>query len=538
MRDEILRDRERYSSTGTRVTEIIKVGNLFFYKRRAPEENDFRLYVREGMTGAERVLVDPEKIASDGKRRSIGSFTVSKDGRYLSYISSIGGSENGELRIVETATGKVLSDVIDRTRGGSGSWLPDGKSFLYPRLQKLGEDAAPIELYQKMRVYLHVLGTDPDKDKPVFGFEVNPKFKLDPAQIPFAGVPFDSKYIFAVVNSGVSPNSEIYVAPLDALERDAAQIEWRKIAAIDDEIAFADNRGDDLYLLTYKNTPRFKIVHVNLKNADLKNAETIFPASEAVVDGLAAARDALYVQTLDGGSRKIYRVDYRTKKAELLKLPYDGSATISDGEPGSSAAQDGIRFNLDSWTRSTANFYYDPKTKTAIDTRLIPPIEVGINSNDYEIVNTKAKSYDGTMIPLVIIYKKGIKRDGSNPVLMDGYGSYGREYTSPFFSAGILPWLNRGGVYVTAGGRGGGEYGEEWHLAGKGATKPNTWRDFIACAEYLIKEKYTLPAHLGIQGGSAGGILISNAITTRPDLFGAAIINVGLNNALLASTLR
>jgi len=236
------------------------------------------------------------------------------------------------------------------------------------------------------------------------------------------------------------------------------------------------------------------------------------------------------VQTLDGGTRKIYRVDYKTKKAEPLRLPYEGSASIVGTYPD----VDGVYFNLDSWTKSSANFLYDPKTRTATDTRLVPPI--GIDMSSLEFVNAKARSHDGVMIPLVIIYKKGLKRNGTNPVLMRGYGAYGIENTSPYFASGSLPWLNRGGIVAITGIRGGGEYGEEWHLAGKGATKSNTWKDFIACAEYLIAEKYTSPAHLGIIGGSAGGILISNSITERPELFGAAISAVGLNNALRAET--
>ncbi len=236
------------------------------------------------------------------------------------------------------------------------------------------------------------------------------------------------------------------------------------------------------------------------------------------------------MQTLDGGTRKIYRVDYKTKKAEPIKLPYHGSASIV----GSYTDMDGVFFNLNSWIRSPAHFVYDSKIKTATDTRLVPPIQIDMSG--IEVINAKAKSHDGVMIPLVILHKKGIKRDGTNPTSMGGYGAYGVESTSPYFASGSLPWLERGGIVVWTGVRGGGEYGEERHLAGKGATKPNTWKDFIACAEYLIAEKYTSPQHLGIIGGSAGGILISNAITTRPDLFGAAISAVGLNNALLAET--
>ncbi len=531
MRDEILKELNALSDVGTRVNGIQKRGNLYFYNRRASNENDFRVFVREGLNGAERLLIDPDKIASDGKRRSVNGFSLSQDGKYLSYISSVSGSENGELRIIETATGKDLGEFIDRARFGSGDWLPDGKSFLYNRLQKLAPDAPQTDLYQKSRVYMHVLGTNPDSDKAVFGYEVNSNIKMETTKLPFIWVPLGSKYMVAIVNSGVSPNSEWYVAPHDELKQNSgAEIKWSRIANLDDEVSLLDFHGDDVYMTTYKNTPRYKVIHVNLKNPDVKQADIVFPASEAVVEAAAAARDALYVQTLDGGTRKIYRVDYKTKKAEPIKLPYQGSASIVGTYPD----LDGVYFNLDSWNRSAANFLYDAKTMTATGTRLIPSIQ--IDMSNIEVVNAKAKSNDGTMIPIVVMYKKGLKHDGANPVLMNGYGAYGVENTSPFFYTSALPWLNRGGVIAFAGIRGGGEYGEEWHLAGKLATKPNTWKDFIAVAEYLIAEKYTSPQHLGIFGGSAGGILISNSITTRPDLFGAAISAVGLNNALRAET--
>ena len=153
-----------------------------------------------------------------------------------------------------------------------------------------------------------------------------------------------------------------------------------------------------------------------------------------------------------------------------------------------------------------------------------------------EAETVRVKSYDGALVPLVILHKRGLRRDGTNPTLLNGYGAYGYENTSPYYYPPGLAWLERGGVLAFAGVRGGGEYGEEWHLAGKGATKPNTWKDFIACAEYLVKEKYTSPSHLAGEGGSAGGILIGNSIVERPSLFGAAIDAVGLNNTLRAET--
>jgi prolyl oligopeptidase len=207
-------------------------------------------------------------------------------------------------------------------------------------------------------------------------------------------------------------------------------------------------------------------------------------------------------------------------------LPYDGTGFIgwTDQET------EGFLFGLTSWTKSTAYFAYDPKARTAVDTTLVPPVLIDMSG--IETSTVRVKSHDGTMVPLVILYKRGLKRNGTNPTLLNGYGAYGIVNTEPFFASNFLPWLERGGVVALAGVRGGGEYGEDWHLAGKEKTKPNTWKDFIACAEYLINEKYTSAEHLAGQGGSAGGILIGNSIVDRPDLFGAAIDQVGDNNAL------
>jgi prolyl oligopeptidase len=528
MRADLLKRLEELSDTGVRVSGVQRAGGYYFYYRVAPGENDRRLYVREGFKGAERLLLDPDKLSEPGKRYSIDSYNPSFDGKYVSYTISVGGSENGEMRVVETASGKDLGERIDRARFGAGAWLPDNHSFVYNRLQKLGDGAPATELYQKSRVYLHTLGTSPDRDVAVFGYEVNPAIKMETTPLPFAYVPIGSKYVIAIVNSGVSPNSEYYFTTVDKLAQ--TPIPWRKFVSLDDEVANLDLRGDDVYLLTYKNTPRYKIVHINLAQPDITKADTIFPASEAVVTGVGAAKDAVYVQTLDGGAGKLWRVDYKGGAPQLIKLPYEGTANLG----WTDTLTEGLLFGLTSWTKSAAYFAYNPATQKATDTTLIPPIPIDMSSID--AVSVKAKSYDGTLVPLVILSKKGLKRDGTNPTLMIGYGAYGIVNTEPFFASGYLPWLERGGILAFAGVRGGGEYGEEWHLAGKEKTKPNTWKDFIACAEYLIKEKYTSAAHLAGEGGSAGGILIGNSIAERPDLFGAAVDAVGVNDAVRAET--
>src|SRR5437588_7746341 len=288
IRAELLKRFDELSDTGLRVSGIQRAGNFYFYYRVAPGENDRRLYVREGFTGTERLLIDPDKLSSPGKRYSIDSFNPSFDGKYVSYTISVGGSENGEMRVVETATGRDLGENIDRCRFGAGAWLPDGRTFLYNRLQKLAEGAPPTDLYQKSRVYLHTLGSNPDTDRAAFGYEVNPNIKMEPAPLPFAYVPMGSKYVFALVNSGVSPNSEYYFTTVDKLGE--TPIPWRRIASLDDDISAVDIHGDDLYLVTYKNTPRLKVVHTNLAQPDLGKADTIFPASEAVVTVAGAAK--------------------------------------------------------------------------------------------------------------------------------------------------------------------------------------------------------------------------------------------------------
>ena len=528
MRDEMLKRLTEVSSASATVGGIQQRGNVFFYLRRAPNEQDFKLYVREGFTGAESLLVDTNKVFNDGKRYSLGAWNISFDGKYVSYNIAAGGAENGEIRVIETATGRDTGERINRIRNSSVSWLTDNKSFLYTRLQKLPADAPVSEKYQRRRVYLHILGTNSEVDKPVFGNEVNSDIKIEPALTARAITNPNWKYVFASVNSTVSPNSEYYVAPVEALGQ--TPVPWRKIVSFEDEVSALDVRGDRLYLLTYKNAPRYKIVRTSLSKPDLKKAETVFTGGEAVVQNFAAQPDALYIQTLEGGNRRIHLVDYKTKKAAPLKIPYEGAATIAATESNT----DGIYYNVVSWTKSPTHFKYNPKTEKTTPTNLIPPNPVDMSH--IEFTSVKAKSHDGVMIPLVIIYKKGLKRDGKNPTLMTGYGAYGIERTSPSFDTNALPWLERGGVLVLTGVRGGGEYGAEWHKSGFQKTKPNTWKDFIACAEYLIAEKYTAPRHLGIIGGSAGGILIGNAIATRPELFGAAIISVGITNALRLET--
>jgi len=514
-------------------------GNLYFYLKLRSTEDVRELYVREGFDGPERFIINPAQIkleiAENEKKgkNAIQYFSPSPDGRLIAVGIAPGSSEpDVELHVIETATGRQTADIILGGACADGlppNWLPDNHSFVYGRLQKLASGAPATEVWKKYKTYLHVLGTDPEKDQPVFGYGVVTSIDVDPSLIATVQTPLGSRFALGSLGSpGVSANSAFYVAPVASIGQ--SNLEWRKVADISDGVTSIAVHGDDLYVLTCKDAPRYKILHTDARKPDIASAEVIIPPSESVIASISAAQDALYVRLIDGGIGRMLRIPYGAKaQVESVALPFEGSLDLADSDP----RVQGTLFSITSWIKATTIFAYDPKTKTATNTRLQP---TGPHDNpDVELADVKARSYDGTQVPLTIIRPKGSKLDGSNPTWLLGYGAYGNSI-DPIFQPWLLAWYEKGGVLAICHVRGGGEYGEEWHLAGKGPTKPNTWRDFIACAESLINQKYTSPARLAGWGGSAGGILIGRAITERPDLFAAAVDQVGISDLLRSET--
>ena len=513
---------------GTSVSGLQWAPGMYFYFKTEPGSDNRKLFVREGLSGSERLLLDPEKRSTPGQHTSIDYFTPSLDGRYVAAGLSTGGSENSVLEILEVKTGRSLPDRIDRAQFGAVAWRKDGKSFFYNRLAKLAPDAPPTEKYRKSQAFLHLLGADPEKEQPVFGYGLSPNVSLTVDDFPFIAYTPASPYAFGVVAHGVQNEATVYAAKLDALA--GAKTPWRKIVDVDDAVTRFDARGETLYLLTHRDASRFKVVTLNLSEPDSRPAGLV-ASSEVVITGVGVARDALYVQDLDGGLGRLRRVPFDGGKTESLMLPFDGAISSLVTDP----RMDGVILQMTSWTKSALWYTWDPKTRQATDTKLamLSPVDFsGIDS-----VEVKTRSADGTMVPLSIIFKKGIALDGSHPTLLSGYGAYGITI-DPGFSPTRLAWLEKGGVIAFAHVRGGGEYGEDWHLQGKLSTKQHTIDDFIACAEYLIDKKYASPKTLAGEGTSAGGITIGGAITQRPDLFGAALIRVGDSNALRSETME
>lgn len=527
-RDELrARIEQLDKSVPARIGGVVRLeGARYFYYKLLNTESVMKLYMRDGTIGPEKLLVDPQAISGKDVPSAISYFWPSSDGRYVVYGISMGGSEKAVLHILDTATARDTGETIDRADfNDTIGWLPGSHSFLYNRLQKLRPHAPEAEREIKSRVYLHVIGTNPERDKVVFGYGLSPLVKVEPADIPavetFPNVPF----ALGVVTHGSQNEISIYAAPLDTVGQQNTP--WRKICGVDDAVTSMAVRGDDLWLLTHKDASRFKIIHTHLSNPDLSHADVVVPASNAVVTTLAAAQDALYVQLRDGAVSRLLRIGYEPgSKPEPVALPYDGAIGLYPAD----VRVPGIVFELSSWTKANRFYEYDPKTNTVVDTGLRPPAPFD-NPEDIESEEVKVPASDGTLIPLSIIHKREIKLDGTNPVLLNGYGAYGSSLDAGFDPV-YLAWLERGGVLAFAHARGGGEYGDDWHKAGQKLTKPNTWHDFIACAEYLVEKKYTSPTRLAGEGESAGGILIGRSITERPDLFAAALIEVGFTDGL------
>jgi prolyl oligopeptidase len=369
----------------------------------------------------------------------------------------------------------------------------------------------------------------------VLGHEVTPLINISPVAIPFIVTVPQSDYVFAIILYGTQKECDLYVATLDSFRQGTP--EWKKICDVADEVANFEVHGEDVYLWTHKHAPRFKIVKTSLKNPDFSKAETIVPESNKMVRDLVVAQDAFYVVTTDAGISQVIRIPY-DGKAEQLKLPFEGVVYFLSKDDQRLGKNDsrvgGILLGITSWTRHESIYEYNPKNNQFAEVNLQPEGKYDI-PEDLVAEEVKVKSHDGTMVPLSIIHKQGIKLDGSNPCWLTGYGAYGHSL-DPYYQHVNYAWYEKGGVLAIAHVRGGGEHGEEWYRAGFQQTKPNTWKDFIACAEYLINQRYTSPTKLAGEGVSAGGILIGRAITERPDLFAVAILRVGCLNPIRFET--
>jgi len=517
---------ELEASVQARVAGVRYLPNdLYFYQKRGADDNQFKVYVRHGLKGEEKLLVDPDALAhANGVPYAVTFFSPSDSGKLMAYGLSTGGSEEASIHVLDVATGKEVIEPIDRAHYSTARWMPDDSGFFYFRQREIPKGAAATEKYRYQTAYFHhVRGHGPDTAIITAG--ESKAIAITAEEFPFVGAVTSSRWAFAIPRNGVQPELALYVAlQADVLKTD---VKWRKLFDVDADVTNLEIHGDDIYLMTHRNAPRFQVLKISITHPDLAHAEVVVAPSREVVLDIDAAKDALYVLTRDGPIDKLYRVPYgKGSKPMPVTLPREGSMQITSTDPRAP----GAIVRIGSWTRDFGFYQSDRKTGQFVDTGLqeVGPFGAPTNIESEEVF---IKSYDGVEVPLSIVYPKGIKLDGSNPTLLYGYGSYGIT-DDPAYLPRLLAWYEQGAIRATCHVRGGGAYGEEWHLAGKQATKPNTWKDFIACSEYLIKEGYTSTPKLAINGRSAGGILVGRAMTARPDLFAVAVPQVGVVNAL------
>ena len=493
-------------------------GNLFFM-RRAAAENTLKLYRRDAK-GAETLLVDPDDWQQEnGRPHAINYFVPSPDGALVAVGVSAAGSEEASIHVVETATRKRIGEPIGRAQYPRLSWRPDSRSFFYLREQELKPGMPATQKYQYERSYLHVVGKPASADALVAGPEVSPRMEVRPEYQPWVFADPGSRFAVAYVANGDQRDIALYAAPLVTVGKPGTP--WVRVCDFADKVTAYAVHGDDIYLLSYRDSPRFSVLRTSLSAPDMAKATTVVPASDRVLVRIVAAKDALYLEARDGTLKRLMRRPWGASGAVDVALPREGAVQLMAWR----AERDGAIFGLTAWTRALEIYAVDRAGKVA-NTRLQP---LGQYDAPAGLIATevKVKSHDGALVPLSIIQRADLKLDGSNPVILNGYGSYGIT-SEPYYQATRLAWLERGGVYAVANVRGSGVYGQDWYLAGKKENKPNTWKDLIACAEYLIAQKYTTKERLGILGGSAGGIIVGRAMTERPELFAAVVPVVGV----------
>jgi prolyl oligopeptidase len=513
------------SETSNVSSGVVSRHGAYFYEKLPPGANSTKLFVRSGIGGAERVLVDPD--AMTGPRQAISYFSVSNDGTRVAYGLSAGGSENATVHVIDVASGTTLPDSSDRADFGVTAWTDDGKAFFYMKRQEVPAGASPLAKYLNVRSYRHVVGESGASDVAVFGAGVNPGVTVPATSFGAIGVSPETPFLGGVVINGVERFVTVYSAPKSALANPAT-IPWQLVIRPEDKVVNAAFHGNTVYALTAKDAPRFKLVKFDLPGGTIAKATDVLPPSARVIDDVANASDALYVLSREDGLGRITRIGYDGTVREV-PLPLNGSIT------GLAAEYDrpGFIAQLTSWTETPLWYAYDAKTNAVVDTKLDPPSPVDFSTIVAEEV--KVPAADGSAIPLSIVHRRTIKLDGSNPTLLYAYGSYGIS-SNPTFSASRMAWLEQGGIYAVAHVRGGGEYGEEWHLAGKGANKPKTISDFVDCAKWLIAKGYTSSPKLGARGGSAGGITMGGAITEAPQLFAAILDEIPVSDQLRIET--
>ena len=519
-----------------RLTELLSIGSItapviagkhYFYTKREGMQNQPVLYVRDSLNGPDRVLVDANQLAADGTI-ALDWFQPSDNGKYVAYGTSQSGSEMSTLHIVETKSGTILPDTIERTRAASIAWLHDNSGFYYTRYPKKGDVPAGQEMYNR-HVFFHELTTDPETDDLIFGEG------RDPEDWPSVFLSNDGRWLLIHVSQGWT-KSELFL--MDTHGKNPPS----RLTTGKDFNYGAEVFDGKVYITTNEDAPRDRLFVTDAGNFDREAWKEIIPQSDAVLQTVSVYGGKLFVQYEQNATSQLKLFDLEGRKISDIALPAIGTVFGTGGKWN----HDEAFFGFHSFTTPPSIYAVALKPQTfdqLIDgkmksfpvhgsTVLWSAIDApSIDPSAYEVAQEWFKSKDGTRVPMFVVHKKGLEKNGKNPTLLTAYGGFNISLT-PSFSRTAYLWMEHGGIFAVANLRGGAEFGEDWHRAGMLEKKQNVFDDMVAAAEHLISEKYTDKNHLAIQGGSNGGLLMGAMMTQRPDLFRAVVCQVPLLDML------
>lgn len=484
--------------------------NRYYFYENSGMKNQSILYRKDTMDGKAEVFLDPNTLSDDGTVALTGVY-MSPDGKYTAYTISRSGSDWTEIYLLDTATGELLPDHIEWAKFTGAEWYGDGFFYSAYPTPEAGKEFSNAN--ENHRVYYHKIGTPQSEDK-VFYEDIE-----HPLYFHSAYVPKDSHYIF-ILAGGQGFGEAIKVKDLN--EPDG---EWKIMEPSQDNIVgIVDVIGDTIYFTTSIDAPNYRLMSAPITAPGKENWKEIIPEKDAVLSGAQMASDKIIVTYERDASSHPALYDLNGNLIREIELPGIASAGFS-----SSSRHNDVFYNVSNYLQPWAHYKYDLSTgeSTLMERAEVP----GFNPDDYITEEVFYPSADGTMIHMHLTYKKGLKRDGSNPVYLYGYGGFNVPL-GPGFSPNRLNWLANGGIYAEANLRGGSEYGDKWHEAGTKLQKKNVFEDFIAAGEYMINEGWTTPERLVIEGGSNGGLLVGACVNMRPDLFAVAIPRVGVMDML------
>lgn len=497
-----------------------EVDGRWFYTMRRSVEPVARGYVRDVRTGEERMLVDPATLEADNRAdvNRLVTFVPSPDGRMVLYGITTDGSESVQLRVREVASGRDIEGPFRNQFEETAWWDPTGRAFYYWRPAEPSPDAPPgdVSAYFDIDLVRHNLGTEPASDVAVLRSWPLVEFS-----------PGDS----LAIGHRADANTAWYIAP--AAEVASGTPVWQLLFPVEDSVLSVIPHGSDLYVFTRKGTPR--IVRMSRDRPELSTAEPLMQGDSPVtLQNIARARDGIYVQWYSAGVNRLTRIPWGARP-EPVELPPGSSIQGSDrygSKVRTDPSHDGALLTLENWTASARHYRYDPAVGR-LEALAVSPASAVDRLHDHVAETLYASSHDGTRVPLTIVRPEPLVLDGSLPVVLEVYAAYG----VPWFRAQTPgPWSDVGGAWAVCHARGGGYYGEAWHRAGQTTSKPNSWLDFIACAEHLVREGYTRPQRMVAAAGSAGGIAVGRAIIEKPSLFAGAIITNGVLDAIRGET--